>query len=239
MSFKYTDLVTEHSATKGPDRAIMLVLALHANKDTGECWPSLSRIARHSGLTKRTVRRRLSKIENMGELRIKRRSHILQTKGGKQQSNLYQITLPPPKGRDRPSPPMRRQGGDTAAPKVGTLCPQGGDTASPEPKENHKNEPKEERKKFREIEISDYSDIHNPVNDPIDLACTITGERTDFAVNTWNKKLRKVGDKRFRDHLVLLWGEMKPGNTPIHNPGALLTKKLEIASASDLRKESC
>ncbi len=56
MSFEYSRRVFEQSRTRGPERAILLVLAFRAN-DEGKCWPSLPRIAREAGVSIRTVTR--------------------------------------------------------------------------------------------------------------------------------------------------------------------------------------
>lgn len=121
MSFKHLQLVINHSKTKGPDKAIMLVLAFRAN-DSGECWPGLAKIAADSGLTRRTVARRLPVIEGAGEVVIEHRGKAVLTRRGEQATNLYRIIIPPPKGRDGQSPPSRG--------KVGTENPQGRDTES-------------------------------------------------------------------------------------------------------------
>ena len=131
MSFKHLDLVKKHSKTKGPAKAVMLVLASRADEKTGECWPSFNRIAAEAGLSRRTVMRHLAVIEKIGELVITPRGHMSQTKGGIQKSNLYRITIPLPKGGDGQTPPLTD--------KVVTASPEGGDNqtakvVSPRPK---------------------------------------------------------------------------------------------------------
>lgn len=50
---------------KGPAKAVLIVLANHAGDD-GACWPSLDRIAAHSGLAKRTVQDALAALASRG-----------------------------------------------------------------------------------------------------------------------------------------------------------------------------
>jgi len=86
MSFPAIQAMLEHSQTKLADRAIMWALTNRAN-DNGECWPSLSTIAKEAGISRRTVSRRIPRIIAMGELAYKQ--------GGKHSSNVYTITLTP------------------------------------------------------------------------------------------------------------------------------------------------
>lgn len=137
MGFKYIKLVMDHSKTKGPDRAIMLALAYRAD-DFGACWPSFATLAKDSGLTRRTIYRRLNRLVKNGELSIKSRRRFNDTPGGRQSSHLYAIKL---QGRDRQSPPSvgnewvvteSPQGEGHTVPRVGTESPQGRDSLSPE-----------------------------------------------------------------------------------------------------------
>ena len=98
MSFKHLELVIKHSKAKGSDKAIMLVLAYRADKETGECWPGLDRIAHDAGLDRRHVIRRLKVIASSGEILIQRQNHDVQTRGGKQAVNRYKLNVNPPKG---------------------------------------------------------------------------------------------------------------------------------------------
>lgn len=61
--------VLKHSATRGPERAILLALAARANRE-GIAWPSLSRIAQDAGIDRRTVSRHLANIAASGELEV-------------------------------------------------------------------------------------------------------------------------------------------------------------------------
>jgi hypothetical protein len=47
---------------KGPARAVLWVIAYHADRDTGECWVGQRRLARESGLARATVQRALNQL---------------------------------------------------------------------------------------------------------------------------------------------------------------------------------
>jgi hypothetical protein len=76
------------------DRTILTRLALHYNLKTGDCFPSLGRLAIETGLGEsgiRTVQRTISKAVRLGWVERTIRS------GGpkeKNQTNLYELTLP-------------------------------------------------------------------------------------------------------------------------------------------------
>ena len=244
MSLKHMQLVIDHSRTRGSDRVIMLVLAFRASeKDRprdnireGECYPGLTRLAADTGLTRRTVTRRLPAIEATGELLIERRGQTVRSGGGPQRSNLYRITMAPPKGRDGQSPPLHDkagtqspQGRDSQSPEVGTDSPTGRDRVTPEPKENHQDEPSS-KGASRGIEIHDYEDIHNPEHDAITVALEVTHEsRGGQAEGFLRKALKTLGHERFRRAAAEVWGEMK--NDGIRKPGAILTNKLKALMA--------
>lgn len=129
MSFTAIQEMLKHSKTKLADRAIMWALTNRAN-DKGVCWPSLTTIAKDSGISRRTVSRRLPHIEAMGELAIQ--------SGGKDVSNTYTITLTP---RDKVSLPIRTRchhPRDKSVKSLVTRCPQPRDKVSPESKLNPK-----------------------------------------------------------------------------------------------------
>ncbi|MEN1705705.1 MAG: helix-turn-helix domain-containing protein [Planctomycetota bacterium] len=54
--------------------AVAVVIARHANDDTGEAWPSVSSIARQTRLSERTVRKALRELEALGMIELVRRS---------------------------------------------------------------------------------------------------------------------------------------------------------------------
>jgi len=254
MSFKHHQLVIDHSKTRGPSRAIMLALAYRAN-DKGECWPSLPRIAKDSGLVRSTVAERLRDIERMGEITIKSRGH----KRNDARSNLYRITLA---GHDSDSPPHGLTG-ESHSPSRGRQIDRnadGGPSATrtpdspprgPESSENQKSEPSVNRQSraagltgqridYQTAEIpriEDYGgDMHALIHnhpDPILAAIAVTGERGKRGWGHWVKILnrarnqygREVADRIFRDTLAQLHSEKEAGE--ILNPGAMLNKKLK------------
>ena len=251
MSFKHQQLVIEHSQTRGPGKAIMLVLAYRAN-DEGRCWPGLTRIARDSGLTRRTVTRCLPNIEATGELLIERRGRRGPTRGGEQASNLYRIIIAPPKGRDVQTPPLTPKvgtdspkGRDLQSTKVGSHSPKGRDSLTPESSENdNMNRQGTVRgqtaglsgyridyEKAEPPYIEDYTDIEL-CPDPILAAMAVTGERSKRAWGYWVKVLYQArqhwgperADRLFKGCLRSLWGEMKADECD--KPGAILNLKL-------------
>jgi Helix-turn-helix domain len=143
MSFKHMNAVFDNSKTQGPDRAVMMVLAHHAN-DSGFCWPSISRIASYAGLHDRTVKKCLRRIAKSGEIAIEYRSGKVKTRGGRQTSNGYRVLL---SGGGCGSLPLTTegvadspQGSGSSSPKVVADSPQGGGRRSPESSLNHNHE---------------------------------------------------------------------------------------------------
>lgn len=55
-------VASEDCTVKGPARAVLWVIAYHADRDTGECWVGQRRLARESGLARATVQRALDKL---------------------------------------------------------------------------------------------------------------------------------------------------------------------------------
>ena len=64
MSFEAVKAVYEHSpATDGPDQAVLLALAFHANLESGQAWPAVSTLVRETKYSEATVRRSLTSLE--------------------------------------------------------------------------------------------------------------------------------------------------------------------------------
>ena len=55
-------------------KVVLIVLANHLNEQTGQCFPSLDRIARHAACNERTVRRAITDLETDGLIRVERSS---------------------------------------------------------------------------------------------------------------------------------------------------------------------
>ena len=68
-------------------KLVLLKLADNAN-DEGLCWPAQSTLSRHTGLARETVNRHVKKLEQLGILKIRRRS-----KEGVSLPNHYLLNL--------------------------------------------------------------------------------------------------------------------------------------------------
>ncbi len=101
MSYSHVDKVINYSKTKGPARAVLLVLAHRAN-DRDLCWPSLSRIKSDAGIARNTTLSAIRKAVKLGELLVFDRKGTANTKGGLQASNLYRITIKGSAGAEPP-----------------------------------------------------------------------------------------------------------------------------------------
>jgi len=80
----------DETTTSQSERLVLLSLADHTNDD-GTCWPSISRIAKKSLLSERSLYRVLSSLKKQGKLEIV-------SGGGKHRTNTYRITLTPCQG---------------------------------------------------------------------------------------------------------------------------------------------
>lgn len=67
-------------------KAVYLVLAVHADLETGECWVLNSNIARHLGVHRATVIRCLNELVDAGALH-----RLPRFIDGQQRSNLYTL----------------------------------------------------------------------------------------------------------------------------------------------------
>jgi biotin operon repressor len=87
MSYKAMDAVFDADIEDGLAKYVLLAIAKHAD-DQGECYPSGERLAKLTGLSRRTVLRKIDWLEKAGYVSIQRR-----TKDGKKTSNLYSISF--------------------------------------------------------------------------------------------------------------------------------------------------
>src|SRR5829696_2537936 len=71
----------------GEFRTLML-LAHHANEQTGRCFPSVARLAEETGTDRRTVQRRLRALEQHGHL-----ERIAHQEGGRGYATDYRLRL--------------------------------------------------------------------------------------------------------------------------------------------------
>jgi hypothetical protein len=79
--------IWEHSPTKDTELLLLLALADHADRVTGVCWPSVSRLARLIRKSERNTRYLLRKLEAGGHIAIT-------IKGAQHKTNLYRILCP-------------------------------------------------------------------------------------------------------------------------------------------------
>jgi Helix-turn-helix domain len=61
-------VASDECKVKGPGRALLWVIAYHADRDTGECWVGQRRLARESGFARSTVQRALDELFGDGVL---------------------------------------------------------------------------------------------------------------------------------------------------------------------------
>lgn len=74
--------------------AIYALLAIHADRDADECFPSLAYIASRLGCSADTVRRKLRELESVGAISISQRHDD----AGRQASNIYTVCHAPVQG---------------------------------------------------------------------------------------------------------------------------------------------
>lgn len=73
------DIIDVHARTIGGNGvAVYAALARHANRTTGECWPSIGKLAHLLDMARNTVKAALRKLEAVGLIAIKRRRETLQ-----------------------------------------------------------------------------------------------------------------------------------------------------------------
>lgn len=129
MSIKFMTWAFEQEMESPTQKLVLLSLADHADS-FGQCFPSLDLIAKRAGVSRRSVLRHLSEMEERGILVRHKRTRA----DGSQASSLYQIlTSPPgsvePNPEEVPAPP--RGGGDSVAPPYDTGDTGGGDSVAP------------------------------------------------------------------------------------------------------------
>ena len=116
--------------------AIYAVLARFANRTTGECWPSIERIARTLDLARSTVKVYLHKLKDAGLIDIIER----QDAAGDPTSNLYTLLDPSPVAVDKrltartaPATPTPERGRPPADRPPAACRPTGRSPADPKP----------------------------------------------------------------------------------------------------------
>lgn len=135
-------------------RHVLLDMATHTNRATGECFPSIDTLARDTGQSKRQVIRSISNMRDAGILKVGKRK----TRDGL--GNRYTITLPKHPREFTPeetavgdcmSPTKTtdRQEGDIPETQKVTFQTVEGDRMSPERKIKKETKERNERKKRR------------------------------------------------------------------------------------------
>lgn len=87
MSIQAVAWVLDQSRSRGFTRLVMISLANHANKETGECWHSVRTIAAEAGVSKSTVADHVRRLVELGEVE-------LLDEGGPRRSARYRLTFP-------------------------------------------------------------------------------------------------------------------------------------------------
>jgi hypothetical protein len=88
MSYRAMDLVYDMQVTDPVAKFVLLTIAKHADERM-QCFPSMDRLASLTGLSPRTVQRKVTALRKDGFLSVSNRSI-----GGKRTSNYYTISRP-------------------------------------------------------------------------------------------------------------------------------------------------
>ena len=88
MSYRAMDLVYDMKVTDPVAKFVLLTIAKHADERM-QCFPSMDRLASLTGLSPRTVQRKVTALRKDGFLCVSNRSV-----GGKRTSNYYTISRP-------------------------------------------------------------------------------------------------------------------------------------------------
>ncbi|GGH44977.1 helix-turn-helix domain-containing protein [Microbacterium album] len=81
--------VIEHSALNAHELLVYIVLLKHRNPTTGKCWPGLSTIADESRLSRRSVIRAISGLEEHSAIKVTRQRNV----GEKNRPNVYEVAV--------------------------------------------------------------------------------------------------------------------------------------------------
>jgi hypothetical protein len=79
--------VWDHSKSRGAQRLVLLAIADHANDDGLDAYPSVTRLARKTGMTERGVRKAIDALVELKEL------HKSDNKGGRGVVNRYRVIM--------------------------------------------------------------------------------------------------------------------------------------------------
>lgn len=112
------------------ERLVAAALAQHMDAAGGSCFPSVSRLAEETSLSRRTVQRALRSLEESGWIR-EAGWETHQTAGGPQRTKVFRAAVPTSSdGGDTVTPPSSK--GASLCPKGASETTQGGVTVTPE-----------------------------------------------------------------------------------------------------------
>jgi hypothetical protein len=165
------DLIDVHAKTIGAiGVAIYAVLARFANRQTGECWPAIGRIARTLDLARSTVKVYLHKLKDAGIIDIIER----EDEAGDPTSNLYTLLDPSPTAVDKrltarsaPAAPTPEGGRPSADLPPVAYRPTGRPSADPEPSSSPEQE-KENQPDDAHANGTPKMPVRNPCMHPVE-----------------------------------------------------------------------
>jgi hypothetical protein len=110
MSIKVVEGVLDHSKATGAARLVLVVMATYAS-DRGECWPSITTLARRTNFTPRYVTKLIRELEKSGEIeteqsegRVSRYRIPLNNRTGANDKTPLNNSSPPPLNNSSETP---------------------------------------------------------------------------------------------------------------------------------------
>lgn len=119
-------LVRRYSTARGSARAVLLAIALHADRDGTNAYPGTTTLAREAGVSIPTVKRARRALVAAGELEVVEQ-------GTGERSTRYRITLSPPVGEPVDDERTRSGRGVRMTPPGGRRDTRGGFQSDPQP----------------------------------------------------------------------------------------------------------
>ena len=118
MSVQALGWVLQNSPAKLADRLVLIAIADHASSETGQAWPSVSRLMTYSRLSERSVRASLRNLRDSGQITV-------EPSGGPHGVNVYTVVMTPAES----APLQDLQGAGFASGGVQSLPPVGAESA--------------------------------------------------------------------------------------------------------------
>lgn len=110
MSVQAISWVLEHSQSAGAERNVLIAIANHVDRDTGEGWVYIEQVCREASCSIKTYRRAVQRAERNGELQRDVKAGNAPRAAGNHKPNLFRLphyqTLPrchPPKAETLPN----------------------------------------------------------------------------------------------------------------------------------------